>query len=351
MTDRPRTSDLCQPWADVALQFPDLPSAHPRNNYGSLVPWLGWFVALSVAVGCTPSLPDIAKPTDQPTNQPVDVAGNRSPGASPGADPAPAAKSTVSQDAQAVAQVQAMKANAAQVAQELWQSAMDKAYSAAKLAQVARTAAEWDFVALRWQEAIATLEQIPDGTGQRSPALSKASEYRQNEAIARRQSQFSAKRPNSANLPDQPLAQDGQPVRVSSNEPAPSTNRVEGASMAQVPIIRRIGGIPAIEVLVNGQPFMMMLDTGASATVITEEMADQLGLKAHGSVKVNTPSDRAVDFGITRLNSINVGGAITRDLDAAIAPAMEIGLLGQNFLGHFDVTIRQGQIELKRHQS
>ncbi|MHC5830812.1 MAG: retroviral-like aspartic protease family protein, partial [Nostoc sp.] len=41
------------------------------------------------------------------------------------------------------------------------------------------------------------------------------------------------------------------------------------------PIKRRIGGTPIVEVTFNGQQkFEMIVDTGASGTVITQEMAD-----------------------------------------------------------------------------
>ena len=106
-------------------------------------------------------------------------------------------------------------------------------------------------------------------------------------------------------------------------------------------------GTPVIDVTFNGtQTFEMVVDTGASGTVITQAMAQRLGIVSDGEVKANTASAKGVKFGAGRLESIAVNGAETRNVPVAIGgPDLEIGLLGQDFFSKYDVSIKQDVIE------
>lgn len=116
----------------------------------------------------------------------------------------------------------------------------------------------------------------------------------------------------------------------------------------QAKIIRRQGGIPVIQVIFNDQiPFEMLVDTGASGTVITSTMAELLGVIPTGRSKADTPSQKGVEFEIGSIQSINVAGAIKNNLTVAIAPALDLGLLGQNFLSGYDVTIKEDVVEFR----
>lgn len=117
--------------------------------------------------------------------------------------------------------------------------------------------------------------------------------------------------------------------------------------VVQVPIKRRSGGTPVVEVTLNGsEKFEMILDTGASGTVITQKMADKLGLTPTGTVKVDTASAKGVAFATSKLNSIAVNGLMANNLPVTIGgPDLDIGLLGQNFFGDYDVTIKKDVIE------
>ncbi|WAK73862.1 retropepsin-like aspartic protease [Arthrospira sp. PCC 9108] len=91
----------------------------------------------------------------------------------------------------------------------------------------------------------------------------------------------------------------------------------------------------------------MMIDTGASGTVITPLMAEVLGVVRTGRGLANTPSEQNVEFDLGEIISIEVGGAMASNLTVAIAPALEVGLLGQDFFGQYDVTIREDVIEFR----
>ncbi|XDE60741.1 TIGR02281 family clan AA aspartic protease [Arthrospira platensis BEA 1257B] len=120
------------------------------------------------------------------------------------------------------------------------------------------------------------------------------------------------------------------------------------AGVYQAPIIRRHQGIPVVLATFNdSQPFPMMIDTGVSGTVITPLMAEVLGVVRTGRGLANTPSEQNVEFDLGEIISIEVGGAMASNLTVAIAPALEVGLLGQDFFGQYDVTIREDVIEFR----
>ena len=133
-------------------------------------------------------------------------------------------------------------------------------------------------------------------------------------------------------------------------EPLPDETAIapsEGG-VYQAKIIRRDGGIPVIEVLFNNQQsFEMLVDTGASGTVITPIMAEFLGVIPTGKGLADTPSEKGVEFDIGLIQSINVAGAVTDNVPVAIAPALDLGLLGQDFFGEYDVTIKQDVVEFR----
>jgi hypothetical protein len=116
----------------------------------------------------------------------------------------------------------------------------------------------------------------------------------------------------------------------------------------QAKIIRREGGIPVIQAIFNDrQPFEMMVDTGASGTVITPMMARLLGVIPAGRGKADTPSQKGVEFDLGSIQALNVGGAIKNNLIVAIAPLLDVGLLGQDFFGEYDVTIKEDVVEFR----
>ena len=112
-------------------------------------------------------------------------------------------------------------------------------------------------------------------------------------------------------------------------------------------IKRRLANIPVIEVTFNGkQKFDMMVDSGASGTVITPAMAKALGVVLQGTVQAQTPNGVAT-FPLGRLTSIEAGGLAVNNLVVAVSPSLDIGLLGHDFFGNKDVTIKQDVIEFR----
>jgi aspartyl protease family protein len=91
----------------------------------------------------------------------------------------------------------------------------------------------------------------------------------------------------------------------------------------------------------------MMVDTGASLTLVTAQMASDLNVKPAGSAVFQTPGGMVnLDWGM--MASIEVEGAIIGNVPVIIGlPDMRVGLLGQDFLQLFEITIREDHIEFK----
>jgi len=127
----------------------------------------------------------------------------------------------------------------------------------------------------------------------------------------------------------------------------PTTSAVAKSGVFQAKIKRREANIPVIEVTFNGkQKFEMMVDSGASGTVITPAMAKALGVVLQGTVQAQTPNGVAT-FPLGRLTSIEAGGLAVNNVVVAVSPSLDIGLLGHDFFGNKDVTIKQDVIEFR----
>ncbi|HXH13867.1 MAG TPA: retropepsin-like aspartic protease [Alphaproteobacteria bacterium] len=98
----------------------------------------------------------------------------------------------------------------------------------------------------------------------------------------------------------------------------------------------------------------LMLDTGATYTVLTRQTAQDLGI----SGLERLPKQRFLTPGgpiqapVTTLKSIRVGSVEVQDVAVAIdiAGHLDIGLLGMTFLRHFKVTVDQAQGQVRFHR-
>ena len=103
-----------------------------------------------------------------------------------------------------------------------------------------------------------------------------------------------------------------------------------------VEIARAGGGGFSVAAQVNGAHIPMVLDTGASAVVLTHEAAKAAGLPLevlNYSVNVDTANGRAQAAPVT-LDRIAVGSIVERAVPALIAPPgqLKTSLLGMSFL-------------------
>jgi aspartyl protease family protein len=107
-----------------------------------------------------------------------------------------------------------------------------------------------------------------------------------------------------------------------------------------VELARGRGGSFDVSTNVNGGKVPMVLDTGASAVVLTQEAAKAAGLPLellNYSVVVDTANGKTRAAAVT-LDSIGVGGVIERSVPALIAQPGQLrtSLLGMSFLNRLE---------------
>ena len=237
-------------------------------------------------------------------------------------------------------------------AKDAYERALDVAYSAAMLGESAVSADDWQLSISRWMEAIALLRKVPTNSAFYALAKPKIAEYQRNLSLAKQLA--TSPRPDTptgiiiATAPATPTpSPETEKPPVSKTEP--KTNRAN-PQIFSIPIKRRAGRTPVIDVTFNGKEvFEMIIDTGASGTVITQKMAQSLGVTPEGEVTADTASNKGVKFSITTVESIAVAGAVVKNVQVAIASEdLEVGLLGQDFFGNYDILIKQNVIEFHR---
>lgn len=131
----------------------------------------------------------------------------------------------------------------------------------------------------------------------------------------------------------------------------------EPADVVVIPV-RSYGGSLLVKVQLNTtRNAQLILDTGATMTVLSNEVALDLGLIASTTTELTTVNTAGgpIQVNVTKIPSIQAGTARVNDVDVAIhdlpdGPAGIDGLLGMSFLKHFLVTLdtTQGQLHLKR---
>ncbi|MBD1863707.1 TIGR02281 family clan AA aspartic protease [Trichocoleus sp. FACHB-46] len=127
------------------------------------------------------------------------------------------------------------------------------------------------------------------------------------------------------------------------------TNTLLEGQVFQAKILRREAGTPIIGVTFNGnQTFEMIVDTGASGTVVTQRMAAMLRLVPVAKLKFDTASAKGIELPLGKIHMMEVNGAKAQGLLVAIAgPQLETGLLGHDFFGKYDITIKRDVVEFR----
>jgi predicted aspartyl protease len=122
--------------------------------------------------------------------------------------------------------------------------------------------------------------------------------------------------------------------RCPGNVPSVSLRQVQGA-------------VNVVSVTVNGSgPFDFLVDTGAQTTTVDEELASQLRLQGEGKTHVSGAATYATRS-YTHLAQVEIGDRQVTDVLALIDSLAELhgadrrirGIIGENFLTHFDLLI------------
>lgn len=253
-----------------------------------------------------------------------------------------------------------------ELAPSSFEQGLDKAVGAMSISQSAQSSDDWYLVATLFQEAIALMKKVGRQSSDFAIAQAKISEYERQYKYALRQASPSRQVltqeqpqkvvvvvPQASTTPKLTIPPVTPPTLT--QEPVaklnpPSTELLTpDKEVFTAPIKRRAGGTPIVEVTFNGRrKFDMIVDTGASGSVITQQMALDLGVIPVGRAKANTASSRAVEFPVGYVDSMAVGGVVVNRLPVAIAGGeLETGLLGHDFFGNYDVTIKRNVVEFR----
>ena len=251
-----------------------------------------------------------------------------------------------------VAEPPAAKPLASATPADSYALAIDKADSATTISQSAQSQDDWNLVISRWQQALQLMKAVPKNSPHHPQTQTKIAEFERNLTAARQQVVRMASPPAASSAA---IDQSSSPyVLVPRNAASPDSATATASRSPSAPgvyqarIKRRAAGTPVIDVTFNGnQTFEMIVDTGASGTVITEQMAAALGTQIVGKAKVSTASDRDVEVPLVDIDSISVGGAVVKRVRVAIGQALEVGLLGHDFFSDYDVTIKRDVVEFR----
>ena len=155
-------------------------------------------------------------------------------------------------------------------------------------------------------------------------------------------------RPGMENRPIAPPKTEGQ-----TPETKPETTPPAGGYVS-VPL-QMVGRSVTLSVKLNGErQARLILDTGATLTLLSRAIARDLGLYGESPVSsalVNTAGGQ-VSVDVMRIGMIEAGAASARNVPVAIydlpdAPPAVEGLLGLSFLSHFLVTLDMEHGELR----
>jgi hypothetical protein len=224
-----------------------------------------------------------------------------------------------------------------------YNNALDKASSARSISQSAQSPEDWSLAASRWQQAIALLKQVPASSPNKKQAKVRLAEYERNLLAAKKRTRNqNAEVAGNSEIVIDPVASNSGAI-LGDIAPQQTAN----GQVYRVWIKYRRGRIPIIDVTFNGKrKFEMMVDTGASGTMITQEMAAALGVEVVGEIPIGTASGKAL-APVGYIRSIEAGGAMVTNVPVTIGP-LDVGLLGHDFFGDCEITIKQDVVEFRQ---
>ena len=162
------------------------------------------------------------------------------------------------------------------------------------------------------------------------------------------------------NIHNIPEARRSTAVRIKGQEPArvaaPSKVSPATAAKASIPFEKR-GQVVVVEVMLNNTvPVKLVVDTGATYTMISAATAKELSIDPQSAQRTMPfqTANGVIQAPLANLESVIVGGMEMKNLTAAIhdaVPSAQVaGLLGLNFLSNFrlDIDTEKGMLHLER---
>lgn len=217
----------------------------------------------------------------------------------------------------------------AQNDREIYQAAIDKADGAKAIEQTAASKDDLFLSVQSLQESVAMLKSILPSSSQHILATKALPKYEQQLAIAQQKAaRFVRKSPQ--------------------NTVASQTANISQRDNFSLAIHQKLGGVPVIEVSLNNLKVPMLLDTGASRTLITQSVAQQLQLQTIGNSQSKTANGTAT-FKVATIDRIKFGEGETDRVAVAIGQNdLPYGLLGHDVYDGYDLNIKENSIEFRK---
>jgi len=140
-------------------------------------------------------------------------------------------------------------------------------------------------------------------------------------------------------------------VRVAAIEAQPPETTAAATEVAGIPLLRN-GSHFLVDAGLGSQPARLLIDTGASLTMLTPDTLQRStsGARATGKTGLFNTANGRVSAPIYRLDSLSVGDWQVSDIEVGVLDLRDPdidGLLGMNFLRHFQFFIDQHEALLR----
>lgn len=128
--------------------------------------------------------------------------------------------------------------------------------------------------------------------------------------------------------------------------PKPAQPDPEDRGPGFVDLVQRPDGHYYAAGYVNGMPIVFMVDTGATLTSLSQEMAHKSGIYSCATRTFNT-ANGSVQGCVAKAPKIQIGGFVLRDFEVAIMPNLPTdALLGMNLLRMFRLEQQSGVMRI-----
>jgi clan AA aspartic protease (TIGR02281 family) len=212
---------------------------------------------------------------------------------------------------------------------EVYQQALNRADAANAIGQSATSKDDWSLVAHNLEESVQMLKSIDPNSAQHILAAKVLPKYEQQLDSAKRK---------AVNF----ISKSAQPVTSTQAAMLPQRESFS------IPIREKLSGVPVVEVTMDGQKVPMLLDTGASHTLITQSVAKRLKVQVEGISQSETANGTAT-FDVGTIDKIKFGAAEVHDIRVAIGQDdLPYGLLGHDVYDGYDITFKENSIEFRK---
>jgi clan AA aspartic protease (TIGR02281 family) len=266
----------------------------------------------------------------------------------PGSSPAVSVKPVVSNAPSPSAGLTDTVALNSTITNDRYQEALNTAAAARSVSETALAKEDWSLVADRWQESVKLLKMIPKNSINYPLAMKILPQYQQNLSYAR-QKAINYKSPSSEQKDLKSTKKGSKAEKSDPNIDSIKLTQIDQSQSFSLPIVAKNNNVPIVEVVINGRDRVpMMLDTGASKTLLTKGVAESLKLASQGKTTAKTANGNA-EFDTVKLDSLEFGPGKVTNLTVAVGDnKLNYGLLGHDVYKGYDITLTEDSVQFKK---